>query len=162
MSVATEIMRTWRSPRAAMARVLSGAKREDRAAAYLMIGALLTFVAQWPWLSRTAYEQGEAIDRLIAYGLLFWLAVFPLLLYALAALLHWIRRLSGGGGTAYTARVAVFWSLLASSPAILLFGLTIGFIGPSLQASLVGLIALGAFGAFTAVGLAVGNSGSGT
>ncbi len=161
MSVATEIMRTWRHPRVVMARVVGGAKREDRAAAYLMAGAFLTFVAQWPWLSRTAYVEGDAVDRLIAYGFLFWIAVFPISLYILAALLHVVRKLSGGQGTLYTARVAVFWSLLAATPATLLFGLTLGFIGPSLQASIVGMIAFIAFILFTAIGLAEGNHATG-
>ncbi len=156
MSVATEILRTWRAPRSVLSRVVGGGKREDRAAAYLMMGALLTFVAQWPWLSRTAFEAGDEVDRLIAYGFLFWIAVFPLCLYGLALLLHVVRKLAGGQGTPYTARVAVFWALLATTPATLLFGLALGFLGPSLPSNIAGGLAFGAFVLFTAIGLAEG------
>ena len=45
-----------------------------------------------------------------------------------------------GKGSAYGARLALFWALLASSPLILLHGLTAGFIGPGLELQIVGLL----------------------
>src|SRR5690606_30694862 len=70
--------------------------------------------------------------------------LFPLFAYLIAALSHLIARMFGGKGSFYTARVALFWSLLATAPLMLFQGLVAGFIGQGPQAMLVGgLIAFG-------------------
>ncbi len=67
------------------------------------------------------------------------------MLYALALLAHGLARLVGGQGSAYGARLALFWALLAASPLILLHGLVAGFIGPGPGLQGVGLIWCGVF-----------------
>ena len=74
-----------------------------------------------------------------------WLFIAPLALYAIAALSHLIARALGGQGSWYSARLALFWSLLAASPLWLLNGLVAGFIGPGLQLGLTSAIALAVF-----------------
>lgn len=64
----------------------------------------------------------------------------PLLFYGLALIAHWIARLLRGKGSAYDARVSLFWSLLASSPLVLLNGLVAGFIGPGIELTIVGVL----------------------
>jgi hypothetical protein len=65
--------------------------------------------------------------------------IAPLLFYLLAGLTYLIARAFRASISAYGARLALFWALLASSPLVLLWGLTAGFIGPGLELSLVGI-----------------------
>ena len=64
-----------------------------------------------------------------------------------------MARLLGGKGTAYGARLALFWALLASAPLWLLSGLAAGFTGESPGTKVSGLAAIGAFLVFTIFGL---------
>ena len=152
MAVTTDIMRTWRGPRAVMRDHLAMGPREDRAVAYLMAACILIFVAQWPRLSRQAagFDAAPGTDprgllELMTYELFAWLMIWPLALYGLAALSHLAAKVFGGKGTFYAARLALFWSLLATTPALLLYGLVAGFLGPGPQTQVVGAIWVAAF-----------------
>ena len=145
MSVSTDIVATWRRPRAVMRRLLSMGVREDRAIAILMGACLLIFVAQWPELSRQAHLDPSIPFQARLGGALFaWLFWAPILCYALAALSRLVAMAFRGKGTWYTARLALFWAMLAATPAWLLYGLVSGFIGPGIEKQVVG--------AFLAVG----------
>ena len=151
MSVTADMVRTWRRPRAVMRDLLAHGLREDRALAYLMVACTVIFIAQWPRLSRLAAgfdlapgAEAPELSRLIAYEFVGWLTVWPLMFYAIAALSHLIAKMFGGKGSFYTARLALFWSLLATTPAALLYGLTAGFLGASTQTHIVGAIWMGA------------------
>jgi len=153
MAVSSDMMRTWRRPRAVMRDLLARGQREDLALAFLMSACIIIFIAQWPRLSRIAsgFDLAHGADvpelsQLIAYEFLGWLMVWPLMFYAVAAISHVIAKLFGGKGTWYTARLALFWSLLATTPAALLYGLMAGFLGPVAAGThLVGLVWLAAF-----------------
>ena len=139
MSVTADIWRSWRhGPGGPVRDFLDGGPQETRAFALLMGACALVFVAQWPRLSRTAFETGEEMSRLVAYDLIAWLMVWPLLFYALAALAHGLSRGLGGRGTAGAARVALFWSWLAATPLALLYGAAVGLGGPSWPARALG------------------------
>jgi hypothetical protein len=147
MSVVNDIFLAWRKPRQVMQRHLSHGVREDRALAFLMIACFLIFVAQWPSLSRAAYFQPEiSLQQRIASTLFAWLFVVPLMAYGLAALSHMIARLFGGQGSWYGARLALFWALLASIPAWVLYGLVTGLIGDGPAERIVGIVLWVAFG----------------
>ena len=151
MAVTTDIVRTWRRPRAVVRDLLSHGQREDRALAYLMAACMIIFVAQWPRLSRLAAgfdgTGGEApeLSQLIAYEFLGWLIVWPLMFYAVAAVSHAVCKVFGGQGSWYSARIALFWSLLATTPAALLYGMMAGFLGPVDGTRLVGAVWLFSF-----------------
>ena len=147
MAVTTDIVRTWRGPRTVVRKLLAAGQREDRAIAYVMVACLLIFVAQWPRLTREASgfgssssEEAPQLAQLIAYEFMGWLMIWPLLLYAIAAVTHVIAKGFGGQGTFYTARIALFWSLLATTPVLLLYGLIVGFLGQGPGANLVGAV----------------------
>lgn len=153
MAVTTDIARTWRGPRQVMRELLARGPREDRSLAFLYVACLLIFVAQWPRLSRIAggYEatpgaEPRTMTELLTYELFAWLLIWPLLLYAVAAVSHLVARLFGGKGDHARARTALFWSLLASTPVLLLHGLMAGFAGPGPQTTLVGVVWLLGFG----------------
>lgn len=145
MSVSRDMIRTWRAPRAVMRKLLAMGKREDRALAFLMGGCFIVFMSQWPALARQAHITGEEMSQLVAYSLLGWIFTWPLLFYALAAAAHIVAWALRGKGTFYTARLAMFWSLLATSPAALLYGLLRGLNGNVAGTYLVGGIWLAAF-----------------
>lgn len=152
MAVTNDIVRTWRKPRQVMRDLLDQGRREDRAIAYLMISCFLIFIAQWPRLSRKAagFELPAGadvpeLDRLMAYEFMAWLMIWPLFLYIFAGLTHLVAKALGGKGDWFGARLALFWSMLATVPLLLLHGLTAGFAGPGPQTNLVGAIWLIAF-----------------
>jgi len=140
MSVSSDITATYRGPGRVMQRLLSLGQREDRALAFLMGACGIVFVAQLPRLAREAHLTGQELNMLMGGTLLAWLVIAPLLFYLIAAVSHVVARVVGGRGDWYGARLALFWSMLASTPLILLHGLVAGFIGdgPGLQA--VGLL----------------------
>lgn len=146
MAVTTEILRTYRTPGAVLRRRLQDGVREDRALAVLMGACLVIFVAQWPRLAREAHlDPAVPLDARIGGALLGWLFLAPLFFYLLAALSHLVARLFGGQGSFHSARVALFWSLLAAAPLFLLNGLVAGLLGPSLALTFTGVVLLAVF-----------------
>ncbi|MEM0935261.1 MAG: YIP1 family protein [Pseudomonadota bacterium] len=147
MAITTEIFRSYWAPRDVMRRLLAAGQREDRAIAYLMGACALIFVAQWPRLQREAMldPDGPPLEALISAALFGWIFIVPLFAYGVAALSHIIAGLLGGRGAWWGARIALFWSLLAISPLMLLNGLVEGFIGEGLQLQVTWLLTTLAF-----------------
>ncbi|MFK7753815.1 MAG: YIP1 family protein [Sedimentitalea sp.] len=145
MPVTSDITATYRGPGRVMVRLLAMGPREDRALAFLMAFCLVAFVAQLPGLARKSHIQGLDLDMQMGGALMGSVFLMPLLLYVLAGFSHVVARVFGGQGDWYGARLALFWSLLASTPLLLLNGLVAGFIGqgPALQG--VGLLWCGVF-----------------
>lgn len=138
MPVTRDIVRTWRRPRRVIREHLSAGPREDRAIAVLMGGCLMAWVAQWPNLTRTAMETGDEAMQLIGTSFYGWMLLMPLAFYGIAALSHLIARVFGGRGSFYSARLALFWTLLATSPLLLFYGLLLGFNGREPGTQLIG------------------------
>jgi hypothetical protein len=130
MTVTTDLVATWKSPRAALRRHLARGPSEPFAFSLLLVFLILAFVAQWPVAAREAYLANEpsAAPRILArsYGVLLTIP----LAYALAALSRLVARVLGGRGTWYAARIALFWALGTVGPLLLLQGLVAGMIGP--------------------------------
>jgi len=152
MAVTSDIMQTWRTPRQVMRKLLDQGRREDRAIVYLMVARVLIFVAQWPRLSRIAagFEPSPwpveiNFEGMMTYTFYALVVMLPLAFYGLAAIARLVAMLFGGHGSWYSARLALFWTLLATSPLLLLHGLARGFVGPGVQANLVGFIWLAGF-----------------
>ncbi len=160
MAVTTNMLASLRAPRATLRRMLAGPPREERALMLLMAGCLVIFIAQWPRLARDAElqklgaEAEQPLQMLIGGTLLAWLFIMPLVFYLVALLSHLACKALGGRGTAYGARLALFWTVLVISPLMLLYGLTRGFIGDGAEATLVGAIVTIAFFAHWGVCLA--------
>lgn len=145
MAVTTDIVRTWRAPGTVMKELLSQGQREDRAVAYVMIACLIIFISYLPRIQYNVINGQGEFQRDASYAFLMWVMVMPLFLYGLAAFLHLVFKLFRGKGTHFSARLALFWSLLASTPAMLLYGLVQGLIGPGVQANVVGGIWIASF-----------------
>lgn len=130
MSASTELVATWRRPRAAVRRHLARGVSEPFAFSLLLIFLVFAFVAQWPIAAREAHFAGEtsALPRILprAYGVLLMIPIA----YALAAVSRIIAQSLGGKGSWYAARIALFWALATVSPLLLFQGLVVGMIGP--------------------------------
>ncbi|MEM1075963.1 MAG: YIP1 family protein [Pseudomonadota bacterium] len=140
MTVTRNITATYKGPGRVVNGLLALGQREDRALAYLMAGCLVVFISQMPRLARQAHLTGEDLNMLMGATLLAWIFIAPLAFYCVASLSRLIAKLFKGKGTAYGARLALFWALLASSPLMLLNGLVAGFIGPGVELQVVGFL----------------------
>lgn len=145
MAATRNIVASYRGPGRVMRRILGEGKREDRALIYLTVGCLMTFVAQTPRLAREAFEQEMELSMLLGASLMAWFFIAPLLLYIVAGVIYLIAKILRMKITPYGSRMALFWALLASSPIMLLWGLTAGFVGPGIEMSGVGAIWFGVF-----------------
>jgi Yip1 domain len=139
MAVTSDIVASWRNPRAGIRRHVQRGVSEPFAFTLLLVFLMLTFVAQWPQASREAFvaQDPSVAPRLLGRGLAV-LATIPLW-YGLAALSRIVARALGGQGGWYGARLALFWALATVSPLMLLQGLVAGLIGPGVQAQAVGI-----------------------
>lgn len=140
MAVTRDIVEAHLRPRRVMARLLRMGQREDRVLAMLMGGCIILFVSQWPYRARQAHFTGETLTDYIQHDAVGLIFVLPLLAYGVAALLRLISRIFGAKADYYSARLAMFWALLASSPALILAGMVKGFIGLGAANSIVGAL----------------------
>lgn len=145
MTVSTDLLASWRRPRAGVRRHLSRGVSEAFAFTLLLVFLGLTFIGQWPVAAREAFLANEpsVAPRILARAFAV-LATIPLW-YLLAALARLIGRALGGKGSWYGARLALFWALATVSPLMLLQGLVGGMIGPGPALSLVTGLTGGAF-----------------
>ncbi len=146
MGIAADMLISWRHPRQVIRRRLAEGVREDRALIYLMAGCALIFVAQWPRLTGLALaDPSTPLNARLGGALMAWLFIMPLVLYAVAAVSHLLARALGGRGSWFSARLALFWALLAAAPAWLANGLVVGLGLPWGVQSVFGVVALGGF-----------------
>lgn len=138
MSVTTDMVASLRRPREVMRRHLSIGRREDRVLIYLMATCVMFFLSYLPVVARNAHLSGEDMGLQLGSIILGWLFVAPLAFYVIAFILGVLLKVTPCKAGLYEVRLALFWSLLASSPFILLNGLTHGFIGPGIELNMVG------------------------
>lgn len=154
MSITRDMVATYRTPKQVFTRLSSMGQREDRALFWLIAACGLTFVGQWPKISRDAFLSGQDFTEALTGPLMAWVFFAPLLFYILAGLMHLVVRIVGGTGSSYGARLALFWSFFASMPLLLLYGLTEG-LAPGSGVALVGALWIVAFCWFLVSGLRV-------
>ncbi|OZA01629.1 MAG: hypothetical protein B7Y02_17450 [Rhodobacterales bacterium 17-64-5] len=145
MTVTTDLLASWRSPRQGLRRHLARGVSEPFAFTLLLVFLILTFIGQWPVAAREAYLAGDpsTAPRILARAFAV-LATIPLW-YLLAALSRLVARALGGKGSWYAARIALFWALATVSPLMLLQGLVAGMVGPGPALTLVTTLSGAAF-----------------
>jgi len=154
MAVTSDIVATYRGPGKVMSGLLSQGRNEVRVLMFALMAGLLIFVALSPYQARAAHLDPEGPLSVRQYwSAFFWIFVMPLLLYVFAAMVWAVTRVAGQRISGYAIRLTLVWSLLASAPLLLLLGLALGFIGPGVQAQIVGVIWLGVFFWFWLSGL---------
>jgi hypothetical protein len=145
MAVVSDIVLSWRNPRALILQHLQRGPTESFAFSLLVAFLLLVFVAQWPAMSRAAFLQPEAplTQRMLATGLAL-LASIPVW-YGLAALSRLVAQAFGGKGGYLASRMALFTALLSVAPLMLLQGAISGFAGPGSVTTVTGALVLCGF-----------------
>ena len=153
MAATRDIVATYRGPGRVVRRLLGDGAEESRLLIYLMLGCGLVFVAQTPRLARQAFQTGQELNMLLGGTLVGWIFIMPLVFYILALLVHLVAKPLGTALDGFGSRLALFWALLASSPVMLLWGLTAGFVGPGREMNIVGILWLIVFFWFWIAGL---------
>lgn len=122
------VLQSWWAPGRVVA-TLRG--MPDRALIAVLMAAMLIFlIAQAPGHARAAQMQPDIpLGARMGGALLAVMFMMPLLAYGLAALSAGLSRLTPWPVAPQDARLALFWALLAVSPAMLLSGLVAGLIG---------------------------------
>lgn len=100
----------------------------------LMIAMVIYLIAQAPGNARAAQlDPSVPLDARMGGSLLAVMFLMPLVAYAVAAIVAVLSRLTPWRLTQENSRLALFWALMAVTPAVLLSGLVKGFIGPGLE-----------------------------
>lgn len=154
MALTQDIMATYKGPGRVVARFLSQGRNEVRALLFLLIAGVLMFVASSPYQAREAQLDPDIplVARLY-WSAFLYIFILPILVYLFALIVLGLARIARRRITGYEIRFTLIWALLASTPVMLLMGLTAGFIGPGIQLQIVGLVWLAVFGWFWAAGL---------
>lgn len=141
MAITRNIAATYRGPGRVVSRILDGEAREDRVLYFLIAACGVIFVAQAPYQAREAHlDETVPLQARLYWSAFLWIFIFPLVMYAIAALVWLVSRVMPAAPTGYEIRVALFWALLASTPIILLLGLMAGFVGPGPALQLIAIL----------------------
>lgn len=140
MPLIQSITRSYRSPQVVFRQMWTAGIAERKSLALVMGASAAGFISALPELSRRAHLEALDLQQLMGGALLGWIFMAPLMFYCLALVLYWITRPFLKHLTAGQMRVIVFWSLVVAVPVLLLHGLVAGFIGPSLQKQIIGMI----------------------
>lgn len=147
--IVARLLLTWRAPSRVMR---AQAALSDPALLVVLLAAMaLFFLAKLPVHNRAAMiDPAIPVEARVGGALVGIMVLAPLLAYGLAALVSVLsrRRIPG-----HASRVALFWSLMAISPAMLLCGLIEGYLGASTGLRLLQLATFAAFLRFWLAGL---------
>lgn len=127
--VLPRVMQSWWAPR----RVVRGLRAmPERVKLVVLMAAMLIFlVAQAPVHARAAFlDPAIPLGARMGGSLLAVMFLMPVLVYGLATAVGALSRLTPWRLSQEDSRLALFWALLAVSPAMLLAGLVGGMIGP--------------------------------
>lgn len=143
------LLLTWRAPSRVMR---AQARLSDPALLAVLLAAMALFlIAQLPMHNRAALlDPSVPVEARIGGAMFALLGIAPLLAYGLAALLAGLSR---GRLSGHASRVALFWSLMAITPAVLLCGLVEGLLGASPALHILRAATFAAFSWFWVKGL---------
>lgn len=117
--IVLRILLTWRAPVRVM-RAQSGLS-EAALVVILLLAMALFFMAQLPMHNRAALvDPSIPLDARLGGALIGLIGIAPIIAYGIAGLIGLLLRKWLDG---HASRVALFWALLAISPAVLLCGL---------------------------------------
>ncbi len=142
-SLTSEILTTYRYPRLSFERQLAKNVGDDRILFYGMLACFLAFVARIPSLYHDSMPSGSPpVYAVVSFHFAVSLLMAPLLLYSIAAVSHILARAFGGRGNWRSARLALFWTVLAMSPLVLFAGIVGVAAHPWISGTLLILIAI--------------------
>ena len=154
MALTSDIAATYRGPAKVVRRFLAQGRNEVRGLLFMLIAGVLMFVAATPYQAREAQLDPDIpLVARMYWSAFLYILIVPILVYLFAAVIWLLARVARRQVTGYQIRFTLIWALLASTPVLLLMGLTAGFIGPGIQLQLLGFVWLGVFGWFWSAGL---------
>lgn len=154
MALTQDIFATYKGPKRVFARFLAQGRNEVRALLFVLIAGVLMFVAVAPYQAREAQLDAEVpLEARLYWSAFFYILILPIFIYMFALIISGLARIARRQITGYEIRFTLIWAILATTPIMLLMGLTAGFIGPGIQLQLLGIIWLGVFGWFWVSGL---------
>jgi hypothetical protein len=134
------VIESWWAPRRVV-RGFSGMP-DSVMLAVLMVAMLISLIAQAPANARAAQlDTSIPMDARMGGAVMGTVFMMPLLAYAVAALTSLGSRLTPYRLDPQDSRLALFWALLAATPATLLAGMVAGLIGPGPALTLTRAIA---------------------
>lgn len=162
MALTQDIMATYKGPGRVVARFLAQGRNEVRALLFLLIAGVLMFVASAPYQAREAQLDPDVpLAARMYWSAFLYVFMMPIFVYLFAVVIWGLARIARRQVTGFEIRFTLIWALLASTPVLLLMGLTAGFIGTGLQLQIVGYIWIAVFGWFWAAGLLTADGSSG-
>jgi hypothetical protein len=154
MALTQDIMATYKGPGRVVSRFLAQGRNEVRGLLFLLIAGVLMFVASTPYQAREAQLNPDVpLAARIYWSAFLYVFMMPIFVYLFALMIWGLARVARRQVTGFEIRFTLIWALLASTPIVLLMGLTAGFIGTGLQLQIVGYIWIAVFGWFWAAGL---------
>lgn len=119
MSLGRDILTAYLQPRVVYrAKRDQPGMREGVALAYLILACLVMLAARLPDIPPLAGPE-RPLAGLLAANLVGFLILGPLLLYLVAGISHLVLRTAGGRGDGLSSRLALFWAIMVSTPAVL-------------------------------------------
>lgn len=154
MALTQDIIATYKGPQRVVARFLAQGRNEVRALLFVLIAGVLMFISVTPYQAREAQLDPDIpMEARLYWSAFFYILILPILIYIFALIVWGVARIARRQITGYEIRFTLIWALLATTPLMLLMGLTAGFMGPGLQLQVLGLIWLLVFGWFWVSGL---------
>lgn len=161
MALTQDIFATYKGPRRVVSRFLGQGRNEVRALLFVLIAGVLMFTAVAPYQAREAQLDPDIpFEARLYWSALFYILILPILIYLFALIVWGVARIARRQITGYEIRFTLIWAILATTPIMLLMGLTAGFIGPGIQLQVLGLIWFIVFGWFWVSGLLIADCAS--
>lgn len=122
MQLFRDILETYWQPGIVIWRKQAAGLRESQLLAWLMGASLISFFVRLPGLVSMHGNENlaEPLTTLVGATMAATLVFGPLFLYAIAALSHLVARAFGGQGDWQSGRLALFWTILALQPLVIL------------------------------------------
>ena len=117
---------------------------EARLLSLAFLGVIILFIARLPELIVLWHNNllNDVIPSLVGISLFTSMFFAPLILYSLSAVIHIVAKLFKGKGTFKTSRLALFWSIVVSSPILLINGIVQGYFYETLLARFFDLLTM--------------------
>lgn len=145
MSLVLNIVRTYRRPRAVVKGLISQELREPQVFFFNALFCVLVLFVQLPVLSLRADTSSMSYEELRSGTIMGVLFVLPLLLYGLALVLGGVLRVLRNPAPGLWVRLALFWSLLAVTPLMMVHSALSATLGQTEAVIGFGFVVAGAF-----------------
>ena len=121
MSLVDDIVRAYRAPRSVMQAQIDRGITEAQTLFYGMLFGVINLIASYPRIVNLQADP-DMIKGMISGMFISYIFLLPLMLYALAGVVHWVLLKFGGKASWAEARRAFNWSAVCVIPFVLCAG----------------------------------------